>query len=106
MKIPIFVHSIEFLQADTLTGTQIMFLVPYSIAMVMQTFTPNYFASNVIESCKLLPERAFSSNWFNLESVEKKGLLLFITRTVRPLVVHAGSMFQMNLNTFIKVFTS
>lgn len=80
-----------------------MFLTVHSMALVMQIFTPNYFATTVIDNCGLLPERAFSSNWIELEFVEKKGMLLFMTRTVRPLVICAGSLFQMNTNTFLKV---
>lgn len=80
-----------------------MFLISYSIAMVMQIFTPNYFATNVIENCGLLPHRLFSSHWFELENIEQKGSLLFMRRTVRPLAIRAGSLYQMNINTFLKV---
>lgn len=71
--------------------------------MLMQIFTPNYFATNVIENCALLPQRAFQSNWLEVDSIEQKGLLLFITRSIRPLVVQAGTMFQMNIYTFLRV---
>lgn len=92
-----------FSQAQTLTSTQLMFLVPYSIAIIMQTFTPNYFATHVIENSERLPEQAFSSNWFQLEYNERRAILLFMTRTMRPLVVCAGKLYQMNVSTFLKV---
>lgn len=82
-----------------------MFLLPYTIAVIMQIFTPNYFATDVVEKCHLLPERAFVSNWFELDEIEKKAMLLFITRSLHPLTVNAGIFFQMNLDTFLKVKT-
>ena len=93
------------MQAQTLTSTQRMFLTSYSIAMVMQIFTPNYFATDVIENCELLPYQLFSSKWLRLKNIEQKGVLLFMTRTARPLAISAGSLFQMQINTFSKVFS-
>lgn len=80
-----------------------MFLMPYSWAMALQILTPSYVATNVIENCGLLPHCMFASNWFELDHIEKKGVLLFTTRAIRPFIIRAGSLFQMNINTFLKV---
>lgn len=73
------------------------------MGMIMQIFTPNYFATNVIENCGLLHESVFSSNWYELETIEKKAALLFMTRTIRPFTIWAGNFSKMNINAFLKV---
>lgn len=71
--------------------------------MLFQIFVPNYLAQEVLEKCYLLPERAFSSEWFELNEIEKKAMLLFITRSIHPLRVNAGDFFEMNIDTFLRV---
>lgn len=71
--------------------------------MLLQIFSPSFAGTNVVEKCHLLPVAAFSSEWYKLDEIEKKSLLIFITRSFRPFVMSAGKLFQMNTNTFIKV---
>lgn len=83
--------------------TQLGFLASYTFGIILQTFTPNYVATNVVQKCGLLPVAAFSSEWYELDQNEKKSLLIFITRSLRPFAMHAGLFFQLNTQTFIKV---
>lgn len=75
------------------------------MGIILQTFTPNYFATCAAENCELLLDQLFASKWFELENSEQKGALLFMTRITRPLVIRAGRFFQMNINTFLKVIS-
>lgn len=90
-------------QAQNLTTTQLLFLFFYAAGMLLQIFAPNYLAQEVLEKCYLLPDSAFSSEWFKLNEIEKKAMLLFITRSIHPLKVHAGDFFEMNIDTFLRV---
>lgn len=71
--------------------------------MILQVFAPNYLAELVLEKCYSLPENAFASQWFTLNEVDKKALLLFITRSIHPFKVTAGDFYEMNLNTILRV---
>lgn len=71
--------------------------------MTIQILSPSFAATNVIEKCDLLPIAAFNSEWYELDQIEKKSLLMFITRSLRPFVMWAGEYYQMSLDTFIKV---
>lgn len=73
------------------------------MAMIVQIFTPSYFATNVIENCALLPPRLFGSNWVELDQIEQKSMLLFMTRIFRSLEISAGSLIDINVDTFLRV---
>lgn len=91
------------LQIQQLSSAQLAFLFPYTFAVVLQVFAPNYLGTNVVENCKLLSENAFSSNWFELKLVEKRNFLIIITRLLHSLVIRAGRFFEINITTFLKV---
>lgn len=95
--------QMKIFKAQTLTSTQLVFLVSYTLGMLIQIFTPSHAGTNVVEKCDLIPVATFSSEWYELEQNEKKSLLIFIIRSVRPFVMFAGILFQMNITTFIKV---
>ncbi|XP_055307203.1 putative odorant receptor 92a [Sitodiplosis mosellana] len=75
----------------------------YTGGVLLQIFTPSYASTNVLDKSDLLPVVAFSSEWYELGNSEKKSLLMFITRSLRPFAIRAGKFYQMNITTFIKI---
>lgn len=74
--------------------------------MILQIFPPSFFGTNIVENSELLPVAIFSSEWYQIEEPEKRSLLIFLTRSLRPFDLRAGKLFMLNINTFIKVFYS
>ncbi|XP_055326595.1 odorant receptor 33c-like, partial [Sitodiplosis mosellana] len=93
----------QFSQAQNFTTTQLIFLASYTIGMLLQIITPSYASTNLMEKCDSLPVAIFSSEWYELGPSEKKSLLIFLTRSIRPFVMNAGNYFQMNTTTFLKI---
>lgn len=82
---------------------KISFLICHFTAMTCQIFFPCYYGSMVYEKSFEIRVDAFASNWVEQSSSVKKSLTIFIEGTMRPIEMLAGSLFPLNLSTFLAV---
>lgn len=79
------------------------FTVQYLLAIVVEIFAPTYAGSLFYERSESLPREIFNSNWIDKNQRYKAAMMILVERTLRPIRIAAGSLFELNLSTLLKV---
>ena len=80
-----------------------MFVLIYSVCMVIEVYIPCYYGSVVIEKSRRLTDSIYASDWINQDQTFKSSLLILVSRTFKPLATSAGGLYVLNLTTFMSV---
>lgn len=83
-----------------------IFSIFYSIGMLTEISVPSYFGSALTKSSERLPYSIFQSSWIDKSEQYKKWMRIVVERTLQPISVRAGSIFQLNLTTMMTVLIS
>lgn len=82
-------------------------LASYMIPMVLQIFIPSYFGNEISFISNELSMRLFHCNWLTTDGKFRAALKIFMENTKPPMEVSvAGGVFQVNLQTFLRVCNS
>lgn len=81
----------------------IAFLGVFFCSMTLQIFMPCYYGSVVYAKSSMLSTCGFESNWLEQSLSFKKSLIIFVERTIRPIGLKAGGLFDLNLKIFLSV---
>ncbi|XP_017479408.1 PREDICTED: odorant receptor 43a [Rhagoletis zephyria] len=104
--------SLLFCINITNSAAEKMSIVMYIGTMLYVLFTYYWQANGILEMSLLVSDAAYEMQWYNCSQRFKRTLLIFITRTQRPLQIRVGKMspmtmevFQSLLNTSYSYFT-
>ncbi|KAJ8923005.1 hypothetical protein NQ315_001553 [Exocentrus adspersus] len=78
----------------------------YFASMVTQLGMYCWFGHNIIASSDKINEAVYMSNWYEADSGTKKSILIFMEKCKRPVVLTAGKLFPLSLDTFIGLMRS
>lgn len=81
----------------------IAFLGVFFSSMTLQIFMPCYYGSVVYAKSSVISTCGFESNWLGQSLNFKKSLIIFVERTIRPIDIKAGGLFELNLKIFLSV---
>lgn len=70
---------------------------------MIEIFLPSYFGTLINVESERLPYEAFKSNWSEEDGEYKKCIMILTERTLRPMKIRAGNVFELSLTTFLKV---
>lgn len=73
------------------------------MCMIFEIFVPTYAGSLLRLESETLPHNIFESNWMNKNEKYKKSMMILIERTLRPIRIAAGSVFELSLSTLLQV---
>lgn len=71
--------------------------------MIVEIFLPSFFGSLIHSKSERLPYEAFKSNWSEEDIMFKRAMMILVERTLRPMTIRAGNVFELSLTTFLKV---
>ncbi|VEN46770.1 unnamed protein product [Callosobruchus maculatus] len=84
--------------------SQSIFLVPYSIAIMLIIFVHCWFGNDIIYRSGDLTNAIFSSKWIGSKLPTQKTLIMFMAFTKKPLSIHLVSgLFTMSIPVFISI---
>lgn len=83
--------------------SKLAFILEYLICMAVEIFVPTYAGSVFRAKSESLSHEIFKSNWINKSQRYKKSMMILVERTLRPIRISAGSVFELSLSTFLKV---
>ncbi|KAJ3666967.1 hypothetical protein Zmor_002383 [Zophobas morio] len=75
----------------------------YLSLLFFQIFFYCYYGTLLIEESKTLPTAVYMSRWYEYNIQTKKTLNILMERSKRPMVVTAGKLFDLSLDTFTTV---
>lgn len=80
-----------------------IFALYYVFALATETFPFAYICTLILDDCDNLSVALFHSNWINASRRYKLALVYFLQITQRNITFTAGSIFDISLNTNIRV---
>ncbi|KAJ3666968.1 hypothetical protein Zmor_002384 [Zophobas morio] len=75
----------------------------YLSLLFFQIFFYCYYGTLLIEESKTLPTAVYMSRWYEYNIQTKRTLNILMERSKRPMVVRAGKLFDLSLDTFTTV---
>lgn len=82
---------------------EVTFVVAYSMCMIVQIFGPSFFGSRLSYASEGITWAMYESDWTERNRKCKFACMIFIERTLRPMVIYAGGLFPLSLLTFLRV---
>lgn len=83
--------------------SKIAFALQYSVCMIIEIYVPTYAGSMLRAETETLSHEIFKSNWLNKSHRYKISMMILVERTMRPIQITAGSLFELSLPTLLRV---
>lgn len=83
--------------------SKLVFTVEYSVCIIIQILVPTYAGSLLHISSESLPQEVYKTNWLNKSHQYKMSMMILVSRTLYPLRITAGSIFELSLTTLLMV---
>nr|QNH68052.1 odorant receptor 28 [Apriona germarii] len=81
-------------------------LIGYTIDMLWQLGTYCILGQKVLDSSDTITEACYMSKWYSCSLEFKKNLLVIMNRTNKPVILLAGGVFPLNLNTMMNILST
>lgn len=75
----------------------------YTICAAVQLLVPCFWASQLTEKSEQLTRCIFNSNWIEQSHSFKSTMMIFVERSLDPIVPKAGGLFDVGLPIFVSV---
>ncbi|RZC35895.1 uncharacterized protein BDFB_003881 [Asbolus verrucosus] len=98
----IFVICVSCLQLSMVDPLTFNFLsmVIYLITMLSEIYLYCYYGSTLIEESNNLANAIYMGKWYDYDAKSKKGLIMLMERSKKPMTVTAGKILDLSLVTF------
>lgn len=83
--------------------SKFMFIVIYTICVLIEIFVPSVFGTILFENSSKLSYSAFQSNWLTQKKCFKQMMMIFAERSKQPILIRGGEVFFLGLTTLLKV---
>ncbi|CAH1374427.1 unnamed protein product [Tenebrio molitor] len=78
-------------------------LVMYFSVILAQIYFYCYYGSTLSEESNSLTNAIYMSNWYNFDEKSKKALIILMERSKNPILVTAGKILDLSLETFATI---
>lgn len=75
----------------------------YLMCILVQIYLPSYLGSRLSVDSDELTHVIFTTQWIDRNEKCKRVVRILVERTMRPMTVYAGGLFQLSMQTFLKV---
>lgn len=75
----------------------------YLAAVIVQLLPNCYFGSRLSEESRAITRAIYASQWIDRNEKCKRTIRILTERSMRPMTVYAGGLFDLSLPTFLKV---
>ncbi|XP_055379621.1 odorant receptor 94b-like [Condylostylus longicornis] len=81
-------------------------LLYFLVTMAFQIFLPCFYGHVITERSELLCDAIYSSNWVDVSVKMKKFIFIYMESLKRPIIIKAGSIFNVDLSVFTKTINN
>ncbi|KAJ8925733.1 hypothetical protein NQ315_009581 [Exocentrus adspersus] len=89
-----------------LKSMQFMMLTSYSLTMIYQVSLYCVYGQKVLDASNDLTDACYMSKWNHCSLGVQKYLVMIMTRGNRPVIMKAGGIFDLTLETLMTIYTS
>lgn len=75
----------------------------YLICVIMQIFLNTFFGSRLSLESDGIAHAIYSSPWMDRNVKCRRAQCILVERSMRPIVIYAGGLFELSLSTFVNV---
>lgn len=83
-----------------------MKLTSYLIPILIKTYLPCFYGSEIIATCEKLSSGFFHTDWFMEDRHYNSMSIVFMEVSKRPIKMSAVGVFEINLGTFLRICNS
>lgn len=99
-----YVMIFSFLQSNPLSSPlKFIGVVVYLVAMISQISVNCYYGSRLSHESDSITLAIYTSQWMERDEKCKRAMRILVERSMRPMTIFAGGLFDLSLPTFVRV---